>query len=177
MTDQQILQSMATEDRSKGIEVLFNRYTHLVFGVCMKYLKNPTWSEDAAMDVFEKLLQGVDRYNIKDLRSWLYTVTKNHCFKLLKRQLESASGEFSEISFPRFMENDVEEDHMGQRLTKLDDALNQLKDEQKQALVMFYYQGKSYKVISSETSWSENKVKSYIQNGKRNLKLKLEANE
>ena len=48
-----------------------------------------------------------------------------------------------------------------------------LNPEQKQTVELFYLQEKSYKEIVDQTGFSMNDVKSYIQNGKRNLKIML----
>ena len=53
-------------------------------------------------------------------------------------------------------------------------SLEELNPEQKQCLILFYLEKKSYQEISENTGFSLMQVKSYIQNGKRNLKILLD---
>jgi RNA polymerase sigma-70 factor (ECF subfamily) len=59
----------------------------------------------------------------------------------------------------------------------LEKCIETLGDEQKQCVKLFYLQEKCYKEITESTGFDMNKVKSYIQNGKRNLKICMEKNE
>ena len=152
---------------------------HLVFGVCMKYLKDREEAEDATMQVFEKLLEQLLQYEVNEFKFWIHTVAKNHCLYLLrKKQSQFKNQKEMNKDFPVVMESEE-----GQTLlngnwknTKLDEmsaAINQLKDEQRLCVELFYLQEKSYKEIVDQTGFSMNDVKSYIQNGKRNLKIML----
>ena len=60
-----------------------------------------------------------------------------------------------------------------QTILQLETALKTLNKEQKWCVELFYYKNKSYNEIIDITGYTANEVKSHIQNGKRNLKLKL----
>lgn len=156
---------------------LFNRYMKLVYGVCMKYLKNREESRDAVMQIFEKLVTSLREHEIVHFKSWLYITSRNHCLM----HLRSAKGKhFEEIS-PQVMESDVfmhpeEEPEMESNLSKLEQCIEQLASEQKHCVSLFYIQQKCYKEIVLLTGFDDNQVKSYIQNGKRNLKICMERN-
>jgi len=156
---------------------LFNRYMKLVYGVCMKYLKDREESRDAVMQIFEKLVTSLREHEIVHFKSWLYITSRNHCLM----HLRSAKGtHFEEIS-PQFMESDVfmhpeEEPEMESNLSKLEQCIEQLASEQKHCVSLFYIQQKCYKEIVLLTGFDDNQVKSYIQNGKRNLKICMERN-
>ncbi len=153
---------------------LYKKYTHLVYGVCYKYLKDQELSKDACMQVFEKLLQDLLTHDVVNFKSWLYSVTKNHC--LMK--LRSSKGHFQinlSSQEDEFMENtqivhQTEDQSLEIDLQKLEEGLTQLNGPQKICVEQFYLQEKSYKEICESTGYSLNEVKSYIQNGKRNLK-------
>jgi len=158
---------------------LYKRYTRFVFLVSMKYLKNEERSQDAVMQIFEKLFIDFQRHEIEKFKPWLHTVTRNHCLILLRKDqtLLQKSKKFHEES-ETFMESDVEmhPENTGDpemQLDRMKEAMGQLNEEQKICIEMFYLQEKSYKEISDETGFSEKNVKSYIQNGKRNLKIKI----
>jgi RNA polymerase sigma factor (sigma-70 family) len=157
---------------------LYKRYTHLVYGVCLKYLKEKEISNDAVMDIFEKLLIDLRRHNIQNFKSWLYQVSKNHCLMQLRKKNGQHVGietvkptneqimEMPSVLHPNYMSKEDEEE-------KLIAAIANLNDEQKQCIDLFYLQNKSYNEIVVITNFTLNQVKSYIQNGKRNLKTIL----
>jgi RNA polymerase sigma-70 factor (ECF subfamily) len=159
--------------------VLFERYGHLVSALCLKYLKNQEEAKDAAMEVFEKLHQNIQKAEISYFKSWLYTVVKNYCLmKLRKAGINTISEDnigysldnqlqWSESPDAIFNENDS-------RLERLNPCMEQLKTEQRECIDLFFLQEKSYKEIMSITLFDYNSVKSFIQNGRTNLKKCLE---
>jgi RNA polymerase sigma factor (sigma-70 family) len=156
---------------------LFSRYMTLVYGVCMKYLKDREESRDAVMQIFEKLVTSLRDHDVAQFKSWLYVTSRNHCLM----HLRSGKGkQFEEIS-SQFMESDAflhpgEEPEMESNLSKLEHCIEQLVAEQKHCITLFYIQQKCYKEIVLLTGFDDNRVKSYIQNGKRNLKICMERN-
>jgi RNA polymerase sigma-70 factor (ECF subfamily) len=156
---------------------LYNRYMSMVYGVCLKYLKDREESKDAVMQIFEKLVTTLPQHEITFFKSWLYTTARNHCLM----QLRARKGKnFQEIS-PRLMESDLslhleEEPEIEVNISKLEKCMEELASEQKRCVQLFYLQQKCYKEIVQLTGFDDNKVKSYIQNGKRNLKICMERN-
>ena len=179
LDDKQLLLQYKNTLDKEVIAVLYNRYMHLVFGVCMKYLKNRDEAEDATMQVFEKILKDLQQYEINEFRFWLHTVSKNHCLYILRKQQSQFKNQ-KEMNkdFPVVMENEELSplDGVNWKHTKLEEmngALQQLNDGQKVCVELFYLKEKSYKEISDATGYSLLEVKSFIQNGKRNLKILL----
>ena len=158
---------------------LFKRYTGFVFLVSMKYLKNEEQSKDAVMQIFEKLFYDLLKHDIDNFKAWLHTVTRNHCLGYLRKLQTKQKHQENLKENAVFMENEAEEhlykEEEYERQSKyLIKALAELKPEQKQCVELFYLKEKSYKEIVEITGFSDKKVKSYIQNGKRNLKLILQ---
>lgn len=158
---------------------LYNRYTHLIYGVCLKYLKSREESQDSVIQIFELLITEIPKHEIDVFKSWLYGVTRNYCLmKLRKQKVQNKKNE--QFHKDSFMENYHEMHPLDKEETvDLSDALNncieKLKEEQKESIKLFYLEERCYKEISEELHIEEKKVKSYIQNGKRNLKICLEA--
>ena len=157
--------------------VLYNRYMTLVYGVCLKYLKDREEARDAVMQIFEKLMVSLKEHDIAHFKSWLYVTARNHCLMALRAR---KGKNFQEIS-GAVMENEMllhlqEEPEMESNLTKLEKCIEHLVAEQKNCVQLFYLQQKCYKEIVQITGFDDNKVKSYIQNGKRNLKICMERN-
>jgi RNA polymerase sigma-70 factor (ECF subfamily) len=159
--------------------VLYKRYMYLVYGVCMKYLKNRDDSQDAVMQIFETLVTEIPRFEIRNFKSWLYGVSRNHCLMKLRKD-HAEKNRHDQFSGEIFMEStsvlhpiDDNEDHDLQE--RLKSCMEQLKEEQRRCVEMFYYNQRCYKEIAAELTVDENKVKSAIQNGKRNLKICIES--
>ena len=156
---------------------LYTRYTSLVFGVCLNYLKDREEAKDAVMQIFEKLVLSLKEHHVENFKSWLYVTSRNQCLMYLR----SRKGKFSEEISPQLMESEFllhleEEPELEQNLTKLERCIERLADEQKRCVRLFFLGEKCYKDITSLTGFDLNKVKSHIQNGKRNLRICMEQN-
>jgi len=157
--------------------ILYERYMHLVYGVCLKYLKDRDQSQDATMQIFEKLIAELPRRKIENFKPWLYVITKNHCLMHLRSEksrifqqgkiLESDEF-FMESSYDEHLNN---EQVLDKDLESMKKCIEQLKHEQRECVKLFYLEEKCYQEIADEMSYELRKVKSFIQNGKRNLKI------
>lgn len=174
-TDEQLVTEFKKTGDVQCIEILFNRYSHLVFAVSMKYLHGREESKDAVIDIFEKIPDDIRKYQIERFSSWIYTVTRNHCFHLLKKRKGIQSEESIEQLAVEEPVLSTEEADLNQRLTEhLEESLSSLNEEQRTCVSMFYLEEKSYDEIQRATGYSYNQVKSFIQNGKRNLRIYLQ---
>lgn len=176
MTDQELLAQYKLSGEVTWAGVLYSRYTSLVYGVCLKYLKNREEAKDAAMQLFEKLITTLKTHEVEYFKSWLYVTARNHCLM----QLRSKKGKYTEEISPLLMETSTEshleeQDEMESNLSKLENCIEKLGYEQKACVTMFFLQQKCYKDITILTGYDLNKVKSFIQNGKRNLKTCMES--
>jgi RNA polymerase sigma-70 factor (ECF subfamily) len=155
-----------------ALGILFTRYTSLVYGTCMKYLKDRDESKDAVMQIFEKLNQSLKQHEVSNFKSWLYVSARNHCLMQLRsrkgKETKEITSGIMESDYVLHLENEPE---LEQNLTKLEKCIEELGQEQQQCVRLFYLQEKCYKDVSDETGYDLGKVKSFIQNGKRNLKL------
>ncbi len=159
------------------IGALYTRYTALVYGVCVKYLKDRDDAKDASMQVFERLIETLKGHEVENFKSWLYVSVRNHCLM----QIRSKKGKFKEEIDALDMENQFllhpeEENELADNLEKLEACIKQLMEGQQECVRLFYLDEKCYKDISIVTGFDLNQVKSFIQNGKRNLKICMEEN-
>lgn len=172
-TDEDLLLQYETTRNNALLGVLLQRYTLLLLGVCLKYLKNEHQAKDAVQQIFLKALNEIPKYKINYFKSWIYMVAKNHCLMQLRnKNLVTEINDNIELQSEQFdidIYQKKEEDFQ-----HLQWAINQLNTEQKQCVQLFYLQKMSYNQIVETTQYSLLQVKSYIQNGKRNLKLLIE---
>lgn len=160
---------------------LYNRYTHLVFGVCLKYLRDSEDSKDAVMQIFEKLIGSLKKHEIQNFKSWLHVTSRNHCLMELRRRkqskIESNVDPFllESVEFSISMHHN-DEDPIDQDLKLMKICLEKLPEAQKKCMQMFYLEESSYNEVSLKLGYEIKKVKSYIQNGKRNIKICIEKN-
>lgn len=176
LSDQELLEHFARDQDNEWLGILLQRYTLLLLGVSMKYLKNEEEAKDSVQQVFLKVIQELKKYKVEYFKSWLYMVAKNHCLmKLRERQGKRTDEVTDSIAAMPQEETDrqflLENDHA---LDLMEGALKELNREQQQCVTLFYLQKKSYQEVSDETGFSMLQVKSYIQNGKRNLKILIE---
>lgn len=175
--DPQLILAYRAELDTIYIGVLFERYSHLIFGVCMKYLKDEEQAKDATMQLFEVLTDKLKTHEVQHFQSWLHRVCRNYCLMQL-RKAQSRQRHTPAITYEQqqLVESDPDWhlDHdETQESNLLNDAIAQLNEDQRTCVTMFYLKEMSYKEITDSTPYSYNEVKSHIQNGKRNLKKLL----
>ncbi|MEZ5073110.1 MAG: sigma-70 family RNA polymerase sigma factor [Bacteroidales bacterium] len=157
---------------------LYARYMHLVYGVCLKYLGDREEAKDGVMQIFEKLSTDLPRFGVENFKTWLYVLSKNHCLMQLRSAKRHRARFDAYKKEEAFVESSSEMHPLDRDEGKLSRALEAcieaLKEEQKACIRLFYYEKQCYQEIASTLDLEEKKVKSHLQNGKRNLKLCLE---
>jgi len=172
LSDEKLLLIYKEKQSSLIIGELYKRYGHLVFGTAMKYTKNKFDAEDVAMAVFEKLPSKLIAHEIQSFKSWLYMVTKNECLMFFRKKGNLTSTLTKELESEDTLELKEQQEV---QINLLEEAIETLKEEQKICIKLFYIERKSYQEITQMLKMDIRKVKSAIQNGKRNLKIKLEG--
>lgn len=178
LPDNELIDRFRYSHDNQYVGELYNRYAHLVLGLCIKYFKDVEVAKDATMSIFELLLHELKRHHIDYFKSWLFTVSKNYCLQELRKNKTIHKKEDLFKNFlEETMENELElhpKDDKERLLSKMEELIPTLKNNQRICLKMFYLEGKTYADIATELNFSLKEVKSHIQNGKRNLKIKLE---
>ncbi|MCK5066547.1 MAG: sigma-70 family RNA polymerase sigma factor [Bacteroidales bacterium] len=177
-SDEELLLQFVKSGKLDPLGELYSRYMHLVYGVALKYLGNREDARDVVMQIFEKLISDLPEHEVRNFKSWLYVLTKNHCLMQIRAR-KSTEGRLEGYKIEQqFMESDQEMHPIDREEHSLEEALKecieQLKAEQRQCIELFYYQKQCYQEIAVQLGMNELKVKSYLQNGKRNLKICLE---
>jgi RNA polymerase sigma-70 factor (ECF subfamily) len=175
LSDLELVELVKKSD-DNALAELFKRYAPLVMGLCLKYLKDSQVAEDLMMEIFEKLTERLLKHELRNFKSWLFSLSRNECLMVLRKsKLDTTSLDNSII----YQEDTSDRAYAGKietelKLEALDKAMDVLGEEQHKAIRLFYFDFKSYDEISKLMETPINKVKSLIQNGKRNLKIKLE---
>ncbi|WP_346320298.1 sigma-70 family RNA polymerase sigma factor [Chitinophaga sp. YIM B06452] len=175
LSDQELLQRYKADGNGDWIGILFDRYALLLLGLCMKYLKNEEDARDSVQQIFLKVLSDIHKHDVVYFKAWIYQVARNHCLMQLRHHKElelkedymPGTAQQEDISTEAYVQKDNMLEHMEQ-------ALGELNKEQATCVRMFYLEKKSYQEITEQTGFTLLQVKSYIQNGKRNLKILLE---
>ncbi len=177
LTDEALLNAFKENADQEMLAQLYVRYTDLIYGVCMKYLKDAEAAKDAVMNIYQELLSKLQTHEVDNFKSWLYVVAKNHCLMQLRKEKKMVTVEFT----PAVMQSEnfehldsvLEKEH---ELKRLETCIEHLPAEQKQSIQLFYLENKCYNEIAEQTGYDWNKVRSLIQNGRRNLKICMEKN-
>jgi RNA polymerase sigma-70 factor (ECF subfamily) len=179
LTDEALLKQYKISGDTEYFGELFNRYIPMLYGVCLRYLSDEDKSQDAVMQLFENLLPKIAQYEIEVFRTWIYTVVKNHCLQILRKGKNEIIVDFKadlmESDEILHLLNDETEANDG-RMEALNQCLEKLPEQQRIAIMHFFMEEMSYVDIVDSTGYNLNQVKSYIQNGKRNLKICIEKN-
>ncbi|HEY8398903.1 MAG TPA: sigma-70 family RNA polymerase sigma factor [Flavihumibacter sp.] len=174
ISEQELLERYYQHRDKEWLGILLERYTLLLLGVCMKYLKNEEAARDAVQQIFLKVITELEKYRVGYFKSWLYMVAKNYCLMQF-RDKNRNTIELSEATL-NMEETDTSYDDLekDQLLDWMHESIKNLNPEQQQCVTLFYLQKKSYQQIADETGYSLLQVKSFIQNGKRNLRLMIQ---
>ena len=176
MSDAELVALYHRDGDVQVLGTLYQRYMELIYGVCLKYLKDAEESKDAVMRIYEELVEKLRKHEVEHFKSWLYTLARNHCLMQLRRQKGKIPVEITE---PVMQNSDLwhQEDVLQkeEQLSTMEDCMQQLITEQKRCVELFYLQGKCYNEICEETGYDWNKVRSYIQNARRNLNLCMDS--
>jgi len=178
-SDEVLLKRFQQDGELASLAFLFDRYLELIFGLCLQYLKSESRAEDATMAIYAELQEKLGRHEVRNFKNWLYTFVRNHCLMQLRREKKDTTTNFD----PAFMQSaenwhPIEEETVeDSREPALAYCLGQLNEQQKACVDLFYYQGHSYKEIADMRNEAVGKVRSNIQNGRRNLKNCIEEQQ
>jgi len=175
ISDQELLERFYADRDNQWLGILLERYTLLLLGVCMKYLKNEELARDSVQQIFLKAITELQKYRVEYFKSWIYMVAKNHCLMQLRDKpgkntievKESIPADTEEIDKESLLLNEKTYEYM-------DEALKELNTDQQLCVTLFYMEKKSYQQITEQTGYSMMQVKSHIQNGKRNMRILIE---
>lgn len=175
-TEQAILLEYRETGDLQLLGALYEPYMPVVYGLCIKYLKDEARSEDAVMEIFEELISKLRIHQVSNFKSWLYTVARNHCLLQVRAagRMEMVSIEEQFVEIDDFLYPNDTTVGREEQLSLMESCLQTLNEEQQRCVRLFYLEQKCYKEVVELTGFEINKVKSYIQNGKRNLKICME---
>lgn len=157
---------------------LYDRYLEYVYGICLKYLRNEEASKDAVMTIFESLAKKMSKHKVENFKGWIYVVAKNHCLEHIRKNKKNLTAPMTDLLMHsnEIMHHDDEFEIIKEHAA-LYDCVHKLSLEQKKCIELFYFEGYSYEEVASELEVEKDKVRSYIQNGRRNLKNCLQIKE
>lgn len=178
LSDVELLELYRDESDTEALGVLYEKHLTLVFATCQRYLESEAAAQDAVLDIYEQLTEKVKLHDIQNFESWLFILAKNHCLMSLRKQKTTfvmPLDDFNHIADDQITEEEHQEKEL--EVVSLQECINRLPEDQKIAITLFYLQEKSYKEVAEEMNEDVNKVRSYIQNGRRNLKICMNERE
>lgn len=177
-SDEALLSLFRETEKHDYFTALYSRYIPLIYGLCLNYLKTKEDAQDAVMELFADVQEKALRYEIKTFRTWIYSVTKNYCLNILRSKQEIIAVEINAhfmelVDFPVLFN----ESNKRENFRLLQHCLDQLPEPQQKSIQLFFMEDQSYADIAATTGYHLKSVKSYIQNGKRNLKICIDHEE
>ena len=175
ISDQELLERFYADRDNQWLGILLERYTLLLLGVCMKYLKNEDLARDSVQQIFLKAITELQKYRVEYFKSWVYMVAKNHCLMQLRDKPGKNTVAIKDSIAAEVEETDKESLLLNERTYEyMSEALKELNADQQLCVTLFYMEKKSYQQITEQTGYSMMQVKSHIQNGKRNMRILIE---
>jgi len=190
--DERSDETLASEYRSskdqKVLGILYGRYLELMYGLCLQYFKDAARAEDATIDIYEELRVKLLKHKVENFRPWMYRLARNHCLMVLRRgashmTMDSSSVATHEGLDPADMQLADNLHLRGEAMEKeqlllaLEACTDALPENQSICIRRFYLHGESYADIAATLAFTVGKVRSAIQNGRRNLKICLEGKQ
>lgn len=174
-SDEELLQLYRKSRKPEYLVGLYGRYTPLVYGVALKYLKSAPDAREVVMLILEDLFEKILQYDIRVFKSWLYTCVRNYCLVELRSRSKNLTVELDE-KFMEFCDGFTldREDEPVEQDEALQVCLESLPERQRKCVHYFFFEEFSYKEIEQKSGFSLKMIKSFIQNGKRNLRVCLE---
>jgi len=175
-SDKELVAAFKETGNINHLSTLYQRYMDLVFGVCLKYFKDSERSKDAVMDIFDELHTKLKVHEVENFKGWVHVLARNYCLMQLRSPRNLKTTEFN----PAFMQSEQNTHLNGEtfdkeeNFRKLERCMEALPTEQRRTVELFYLENKCYNEIAELTGFDWSKVRSYIQNGKRNLKICME---
>lgn len=182
LSDEDLIAKYKETKNTAHVGELYQRYTHITLAVCIKYFKNTDDAQDGVMQIFEKLIHDLLKHEIQFFQGWFHTYIRNYCLMQLRKNktVNTYNDSFKKEILQEDIVETEEASHLNDKeilennIEKLEAAINQLKNEQKECVRLFFLEERSYKEIEEITGFNYKQVKSYIQNGKRNLRILME---
>lgn len=171
LSNEELLNSFVATNDMAFFGELYKRYIPKIYGLCLKYLGNTESARDAVMDIYQLVSEKIRNYEIDNLNAWLYSVAKNHCLQVIRKEKRTifVNIDDSSVETESFFTH-TDEAQTPEEIAALEYCMNTLSEEQKTSVKLFFFEEKSYADIVEIAGYALSKVKSYIQNGKRNLK-------
>lgn len=177
VSDELLLERFVRSGDTAALGTLYGRYMPMVYGVCLKWLQDSGKAEDAVMSIYEELVRKLPQQQVESFRGWLFVVARNYCLMELRKQQRRPTDLYAPEDMQRYDDGGTESpdaelppDHS----KPLEKCMGELPDAQRKSVQWFYYEDKSYKDIADLMQEEVGKVRSFIQNGRRNLKICLE---
>jgi len=174
LSDEDIISLYKEKQWNSCIDELYQRYSHMVFGVCLKYVKQTENAEDLTLSLFASLTEKLLQHQVQHFKSWLYVSARNSSLMFLRANKMNQELKQDDLLYDdsdQRLDEKLEKDELIESLIMV---FEELKQEQRICVQLFYLQKKSYEEVAKITNYSMKEVNSHLQNGRRNLKILLD---
>ncbi|MFK7923284.1 MAG: RNA polymerase sigma factor [Bacteroidia bacterium] len=172
-SEQELLAHFRDTQDPEVIALLMTRYDGLIYGMALKWLRDPERARDFAGDLYIKLFEHLQKQEVENFPAWLGRTIRNRLHDLRRKDNvrdEYKSG-FVPPEAPR-VENawDFAMDKSG-----LGQALAGLSESESIVIRGVYFDDKSYQEIGEEQGWSFNQVRGARERAIRKLRIVLKG--
>ena len=175
--DAALLARFRASGRDEDLLPLYERYAGFIYAIALRYLGTPERGADAGAELWEVLRAKLREHEVGNFKSWLHTLVRNHCLMQLRKEkrspVQKASSDLMQTDALQHLNQEANDEAVDTR--PLHHCLKQLGEEQRRCIHLFYLrEGHTYKSVAEELGLSVGRVRSHLQNGRRNLKICLD---
>jgi len=168
LSDTDLMTAIAAGDASAG-NIFISRHLSYVMRISRRYLKNEAEAEEAAQDVFAAIWRKADQFAQRDAKvtTWLYSVTRNRCIDIVRRQKPTQDIEGLEFSDNSDNAEVLQQKSEQARLLRA--AMESLSDDQRAAIDLVYYREISQKAAADELGMTLAGFESVLRRARQKL--------
>jgi RNA polymerase sigma factor (sigma-70 family) len=173
MTDEEAIEAYLATQNANYFNILYDRYTAKVFGKCYSLLKSEAKAQDAAQEIFVKVLLNLSKFSGKSkFSTWLYSITYNFCIDVIRKYEKNIGVLVDDINAygDQVIEEIEDSEIMETNVIRLKEVLNEIPAGDKAILLMKYQDEFSIKDICGILNKSESAVKMKIKRAKEKFK-------
>lgn len=185
LTDRELIERVINKD-SKALEILYDRYSPILFTLVNKIVSDKSKAENILSDIFVIIWQKSNLYNFnaQTLYTWLILLTRNKSIDFVKRERGEIIEEYTDdyenrLVLPKISSeiSSLELDEAFDKRGAIYSAVNQLTEAQQYVLSLAYYEGLSEKEIAKKLNIPVPTIKSKLRVALNSIRENLAKEE
>lgn len=170
----QIIIKKCVKNDRKGQRELYALLSPVLYGICLKYMKNKTEADDVFQDAFIILFQKIDQFKFEgSFEGWAKRIFVNEALEVLRKKQRRLHVAIENSNLTNAAEDKIEEPCLMVSHDKLLKHIQQLPDNYRMIFNLYVFEGYSHKAIASKLKMAAGTSKSLLSRAKSMLRTKI----